>query len=327
MLQTFLFKKDKSLQTDISRAEMLAAIHDKDCLLWVDLESPSEFESECLVEMFNFHPLAVEDCFSDHSQPKVDDYEEYLFLVTHAVTMKTNEETSREELGTLELDIFFGKNYVVTVHKIPIKPVAQVRELIRKKPDRFAGKGTDFLVHAVLDNLVDSYQPLLNQYEDRIDNLEKEIFNNPPADFISTVMQTKEDIFYLRRIVSPQRDTVNYLTRVPTSFIRQSHMIYFRDIFDHLQRIHGIAEGFHENLSSILQAYFSYSSHKLNEVVKHLTVLATLTMPALIIGGIYGMNFTNMPELDWRFGYPFSIALAIGSSLAMLVWMKFKKWI
>ncbi len=327
MLHSFLFHKGKPLETDIPRAQMLSALADKDSLLWVDLENPSEFESDCLVELFNFHPLAVEDCLSDRSQPKVDDYEEYLFLVMHAVRMVRNEETSTDELGLLELDIFFGKNYVVTFHKTPINTVEQVRELVKKKPDRFTGQGSDLLVHAILDYLVDNYQPVVNQYQSRIDQFEKAIFKDPPADFLSTVMQAKEDIFSLRRIVSPQRDTVNFLTRVPTPFIRTKHMMYFRDIYDHLFRIYSIAEGFHENLSSILQAYFSYSSHKLNEVVKHLTVLATLTMPAVIVASIYGMNFRHMPELDWKFGYPFSILIAFSVSMGMLIWMKSKKWI
>lgn len=307
---------------NVSRAEMLATLQDKDCLLWVDLENPDEFESDTLVEIFNFHPLTVEDCVSDLSQPKVDDYEEYLFLVMHAVNL--NSET---QLSTIELDIFLGKNYVVTFHKEPVKSVREVRESVQKKPEVFMGHGADLLVHAVLDHLVDNYTPVLDQYDERIDLLEEEMFNSHSKDYLSLIMQVKRDIFHLKRIVGPQRDTVNFLTRNPTAFIKPKHMMYFRDVYDHLFRIYGIVEGFHEMITSILQVYFSHSSHKLNEVMKRMTVLATLTMPALIIASIYGMNFQHMPELGWRYGYTLSLGGMFVVSLVMLIWMKFKKWI
>lgn len=322
MLTTFLYRKGKPLETGISRAEMLAALQEKDCLLWVDLEDPNEFESDTLVEIFNFHPLAVEDCISDISQPKVDDYEEYLFLAMHAVSLN-----SEMHLSTIELDTFLGKNYVVTFHKEPVKSVQQIRELAGKKPEVFLGHGADLLVHAVLDHLVDNYTPVLDQYDERIDLLEEEMFNSPSKDYLALVVQMKRDIFSLRRIVGPQRDTVNFLTRNPTPFVKPKHMMYFRDVYDHLFRVYGIVEGFHEMITSILQVYFSHSSHKLNEVMKRMTVLATLTMPAVIIASVYGMNFQYMPELAWKYGYFLSLALIFLVSVVMLAWMKLKKWI
>lgn len=295
-MTVYFWKKGKGVETNLSRAQMLSALQDKDGLLWVDLEDPTEFESECLVEIFNFHDLAVEDCLIDQSQPKVDDYEEYLFIVMHAVTTKKNKERDAEELSTNELDIFFGKNYVVTFHKIPVKTVKSVRESVKKNPERCLGQGTDVLVHTLLDHLVDNYMPLLNQYDDKIDKLEEEIFNNPPADYLATVLRVKQDIFNLRRTIAPQRDTINYLIRNPGSFIRAENLAYFRDVYDHILRIYSSAEVFHENVASILQAYFSYSSHKLNEVIKHMTVLATLTMPAIIVASVYGMNFQHRED-------------------------------
>jgi magnesium transporter len=327
MLTNFLWKKGSVLQENVTRAQMLSALSSHDALLWVDLENPNEFESDALVEIFNFHPLAVEDCLADHSQPKLDDYEEYLFLVMHAIRILRDEDTKSEELATGELDIFFGRNYVVTFHKSPLKAVQNVSENIRKKPERFMGEGADVLAHAILDQLVDNYQPVVDLYDDKIDRLEEEIFNNPPPNYLSTLMQVKQDIFNLKRLVSPQRDTLSQLARNPTAFIRPEHQMYFRDVLDHLIRIYSVAESLHENLSNILQVYFSYSSVKLNEIVKHLTVLATLTMPPLIIASIYGMNFRHMPELTWEHGYSFAIGLSLASSVIMLVWMKYKKWL
>jgi len=301
---------------------MLAALRNKDTLLWVDLEDPTEFESETLVEIFNFHPLAIEDCVSDKSNPKIDDYDEYLFLVMHAISSRDG-----GELATSELDMFFGKNYVVTFHKDSIRSVRQVREQAKKRPENLMGRGSDLLAHALLDRLVDHYLPVLDSYDHKIDILEEQLFEKPPDEYLSTLMKIKHDMFNLRRIVSPQRDTVYFLTRNGTPFIRPQHLMYFRDIYDHLFRIYGIAEGYHETLSSLLQVYFSYSSHKLNQIVKRMTVIATLTMPMVIIASIYGMNFKNMPELNWPYGYYFSILLMLGVAAVMLIWMKIKKWI
>ncbi|MBI3314118.1 MAG: magnesium/cobalt transporter CorA [Candidatus Omnitrophica bacterium] len=332
MLTSFLYRKGKPLEFNVSRAQMFAALAEKDAFLWVDLENPTEFESDCLVEIFNFHALAIEDCLNDQSQPKADDYEEYLFLVMHAVQLVHDEEGKKEEgkkheLITKELDIFLGRNYVVTFHQIPIKSLSGVRETTIKKPEITMGHGPDMLVYNILDHLVDHYQPVLEDYDRMINQIEEEIFNNPPANYLSSIMQVKRDIFNLRRIVSPQRDTVNFITRNPTPFIKTRHMMYFRDIYDHLFRIYGSVEGFHEILAGVLQAYFSYSSHKLNEIMKRMTVLATLTMPSIIVASIYGMNFRNMPELEWPYGYYLSIVLMGVTSIGMLIWMKFKKWI
>jgi len=326
MLSTYLSKKGGEVQKNVSRADMLAAVRGKDTLLWVDLEDPNDFEAECLVEIFNFHPLAIEDCLTDHSDPKIDDYEEHLFVVAHSIAMQHNPDKEVDELVTHELNIFFGKNYLVTFHRHPIKTIEQMRSLAEKRVERFMTHGPDMLLHAVLDRLVDNYQPVLDMFDRNIDQMEEQAFENPPADYLSKVIQLKRDIFNLRRIINPQRELINQLTR-NGAYIKPKHMIYFRDINDHLFRIYTTTEGFHEALTSILQAYFSYSSHKLNEIVKHMTVMATLTMPAVIVASIYGMNFQNMPELNWEWGYPFAILVSFAISGALLAWMKIKKWI
>ena len=322
MLTTFLWQKGKPLQREVTRAQMLAALAEKDALLWVDFEDPNEFESDALVEIFNFHDLAIDDCLNDLSHPKVDDYEEYLFMVTHAVRME------EDQLVTIELDIFLGKNYVVTFHKNVIRSIEMTRETVARKPDSYLGHGGDTLVYHILDLVVDRYQPVLDCYEDKIDALEDQVFNSATKkDDMPTIMQLKKDIFHFRRIVAPQRDMLNYLTRTPTAFIKTRNMAYFRDVYDHLFRMYGSIEAIHESLNGLIQAYFSYSSHKMNEAVKRMTVMATLTMPAVIISGIYGMNFHYIPELHWHYGYFYAHGLIAMTSLSMLGLMKYKKWI
>jgi len=321
MIHSFLYEKDKPVELNPSRQKIYAALHQKDSLIWVDLEDPNEFERDLLVEIFNFHELAVEDCISDISSPKVDDYEEYLFLVINSICL-----SAQLELETNELDIFLGPNYVVTYHRTPVRAIQQMREALQKKGDLLCG-GADLLVHKILDHVVDNYMPILDQYDHKIDELEEHIVNQPPKDYLALLIQLKRDIFNLRRSVSPQRDMIYNLSRNQTAFIRPENMVYFRDVYDHLFRIYGVAEGYHDAVANILQVYFSYQSNKLNEIMKRMTVLATLTMPTVIIASIYGMNFHNMPELSHPYGYLFALLLMAAVSFGMLIWMKLRKWI
>jgi magnesium transporter len=321
MIHTFFYHKGKPVEKNLTRAQMLAALHDREGLLWVDLEDPDEFETECLVEIFNFHDLALDDCLNDLSQPKVDDYEEYLFLVLHAVNVGSD-----KEILSTELDVFLGPNYVVTFHKRPLQSVEVTRELAQKKPDSLLGHGSDKLVHQLLDQLVDRYQPVIDRYDEKVDQLEEDVFKHTQREHLEDIIQLRRDLFHFRRIVAPQRDTVNYLTRTETEFIREENRLYFRDVYDHLFRLYGQVEALHEALTGIMQAYFSYSSHRLNQSITRMTVMATLTMPAIVIASIYGMNFQNMPELSKPWGYPLALAAMGATSLAVLIYMKIKKW-
>lgn len=325
MITSFFYKKGGTLETGLSRARMLSAIQEKDGLLWVDFENASEFEEDMLVEIFNFHPLAVEDCITDHPQPKVDDYEEYLFLVVHALTMRPVNGT--KELGTIELNIFLGPNYVVTFHKEPISGLTQVRDAVQKKTQTLMGSSSDILVHAVLDHLVDSYLPVVHEYDAKIDEIEKNLFRSDPSrERLATLLQIKQDIFTFRRVIAPQRDTLYSLTRNPSPFIKPKHVVYFRDISDHLFRISATTDGLHDHLTSMLEVYFSYISSELNIVMKRLTVLATLSMPAVIIASVYGMNVRLLPGAGHDLGFwgimLFTAALTVG----LYFWMKIKKW-
>jgi magnesium transporter len=322
MITSFLYKKGGQVETNLSRARLLTALTEKDALLWVDFEDPSEFESDSLVEIFNFHPLAVEDCINDHSEPKVDDYEEYLFLVVHALTIVQN--NGDKELSTIELNLFLGPNYVVTFHKTPIESLTQDILKTQQKTSAVMNSGADVLAHMILDHLVDRYMPVFHQYEQKVDVLEKDIFSKSPSrEKLATLLQLKQDISTLRRIVGPQRDTLHFLTRNAGSLIKTKNLIYFRDISDHLYRISALANGMHDHLTSMLEVYFSYLSSELNVVMKRLTVVATLAMPAVMI---YGMNFRAIPGANHEQGFWIVVALTVVITLIMAVWMRIKKW-
>lgn len=319
MLTSFVCKK-KIVTPNVSRQELARALWDKEALVWVDLESPSEFESEILVELFNFHPLAIEDCINDSSEPKIDDYEDHLFLVIHAVNGK-----SQEELKTIEVDIFVSKNYVVTFHKDPVQSISQLRDQIHRKSDAMMAEGSDMLLHAILDRLVDQYLSVLTEQERKIDEIEDQIFTDN-KNFLPKLLKIQKDVLYLKRIIGPQQETINNLSRTGTGIIRPKRVVYFRDIYDHLFRFYQMAEELHALLNGMLQIHFSHVSAKLNEVIKMMTVIATLSMPPMVIASIYGMNFQHMPELEWQWGYYFSLGLMTLSSAIVVIYMKIKKW-
>ena len=321
MLSSFIARK-KVVVTDPSRQELAKAFWDKDGLIWVDLEDPTEFESEIMIELFNFHPLAIEDCLMDHSEPKLDDYDEHLFLVTHEMA-----ETADEELKTIELDLFVSKSYVVTFHKAPLPSITQLRDQIRRENGSTVLEGTDTLVHAILDRLVDHYLPILTEHERRIDEIEERLFAARADDFLRRILKIQKDVLFLKRMMSPQRETISHLSRSARSFVRPKNLIYFRDIYDHLFRYHQMAEELHGMVNGILQIHFSHVSHRLNQVIKTMTVIATLALPMIVVSGIYGMNFAHMPELEWRYGYFFVIGLMVLISVSLLSWMKMKKWL
>lgn len=319
MLTSFVFKK-KLTTANMSRQDLARTLWDKEALIWVDLEDPSEFESEILIELFNFHPLAIEDCINERSEPKLDDYEDHLFLVTHTVDGVT-----QEELKTIEVDIFVGKNYVVTFHKEPVQSISQLRDQLHKKTESSLADGSDTLLHAILDRLVDRYFSVLSEQERKIDEIEDQIFNDD-KNLLPRILKVQKDVLYLKRIIGPQQETINTLSRNGHGIIRPKRSVYFRDIYDHLFRFYQMAEELHALLNGILQVHFSHVSTKLNEVIKTMTVIATIGLPPVVIASIYGMNFRFMPELDWKWGYFFSLGMMALSSTVILIYMKVKKW-
>ena len=324
MLSTYFYSNETGFKRDLTRAEMLAIVTKKQGTLWVDLDAPNELECDLLVEIFNFHELAIEDCLNDQCHPKMDDYEDYLFINMEALALKTNGDEKRE-LTSAEISIFFGANYIVTFHKQPIASVAADRLLAEKKPQTYIGEGAGSLLHTIIDHIVDSYIPIVHQYDEKVDELENDIFKDP-SDYLATLMRVKQDVFRMRRVFSPERDMMYTLARTRT-LIDKEHEIYFRDVYDHLTRVQVMIDGLYENLTGILQVYFSYASTKLNEVMKRLTVMATITMPALLVFSLYGMNFEWMPFLKHPAGFWISQLVTGFAAFGILLWMKLKKWI
>jgi len=324
MIRTIYFPKTGSPQSELPVSALRPALADPDGLLWVSLEQPTDDEyRQVLDNCFHFHPLAIEDCqTTGYQTPKIDDYGAYIFMVALAIMPNGD----RSQCHTEELNIFLGENFVVSVfHAKEMSPVDKLwRRLARD--ERLHNNGSDFLCHALLDYLVDDYIPHLDALEDEIEFLEDSVLKNPDPKTLARIIELKHYIMTLRRVIAPQREMVNNLSRDDYPMIDRQSRIYFRDIYDHLVRIYEIIDVIRDMATGTLEVYLNATSVRLNEVMKALTIVSTIFLPLSFVAGIYGMNFKFFPEINWPLGYAFAWIIFILIAAGMLTFFKLRKW-
>ncbi len=323
MIKIIYFPKIGVPQLDLPFSALRSALADQEGLVWVDLvEADNEEITKVLVNQFHFHPLAIEDCQSDGYQtPKLDDYGEYLFLIVQSLTKNG----VFEDEPTRELNVFLGKNFVVTSSLKKITSVENFRKRL-EKDERLYQFGSDFLFHALLDQIVDDFIPHLDHLEEEIDYLEEAVLSNPDPKTLERILRLKRYTMTLRRVIAPQREVVNRLCRDDFPMIDPHSRMYFRDIYDHLVRIYDLLDGIRDMTTSALEVYLNATSLRLNEVMKALTIVSTIFLPLSFVAGVYGMNFQYMPELGWRWGYPMVWVVFIMIVVGMLSFFKKRRW-
>jgi magnesium transporter len=290
--------------------------------LWLDLEAPSQEEGRVLSEVFNFHPLAIEDCWHEPQASKLDDYGEYLFIVVHGARY----DAATDDFTTHELNIFLGSNYLVTFHSFHSRSVEATHQLVRRNPSVMS-RGMDFLLHQIIDRMIDNYFPKLEILEDKIESLETAVFTDPKPELLTTIFNVRRHIIGIKRVASQEREVLISLSRGDYPFVSEKAHVYFKDIYDHVFRIVETADNHRETMNIILQAYLSMISNKLNNTMRVLTVIATLMLPLTVITGIYGMNFENMPELRSPYGYPATLITMALVAGGMLYYFHRQKWL
>ncbi|MDC4205669.1 MAG: magnesium/cobalt transporter CorA [Candidatus Manganitrophus sp.] len=289
--------------------------------IWVDFEGPAPEAAESLSRDFHFHTLAIEDCISETLLPKIDDYGDYIFLVLHGARTMGD-----QTFVTAEINFFLGSNYLVSYHDEPSRSISQAKERCLRSGPAIT-RGVDFLLHEILDAMVDHYFPVLDQFDSIIDGIEEEVFAQPDRETLNKIFSMKKEVMHLRRVAGPQREILNRLSRDPLKVISPTAAVYFRDVYDHLARINDLAESYRDLVTSALDAYLSVVSNRLNEIMKVLTVFTATLMPLTVITGIYGMNFENMPELHSKYGYFIVIAVMAAITVGMLAFFRKKKWL
>src|SRR5690348_808650 len=304
--------------------ELPELLQDQSNVIWVDMEEPTAADEEVLLNVFNFHPLTVEDCRENRHYPKIEEFEDYVYFIVHGVTA----DTSPDRFNTIELDGFLGPNYVITYHHEMFRSINNVRSQLRTTPVA-CQRGPAFLLHQILDQVVDFYSPVLDDFDERIDKLEDDIFTlrRPNNEILSEIMDLKRSVLRLRRISGKQMDILHRMSRGEFWLIPEDMRPFYRDVYDHLVRVVDLADSYRDLISGSLEAYLSVVSNRLNEIMKVLTIFSAVMLPLTFIAGVYGMNFDNMPELHSRYGYYVVWILMIVIAVAMLYWFWRRGWI
>jgi magnesium transporter len=276
-----------SVMTELPLDRLAAALSDPGSLIWVDLdgEDPDRYQP-ILADIFQFHPLAVDDALVESHFPKIDDWGDYLYLVLHAVDF----DGELMDLDTHEVDIFLGPNYLVTHHIESIRAIERVRKACQRD-ERHLIRGSDYLLYELADGLVSDFMPCIDDLDEEIDRVEDEVFDRPSSATLSSIFALKRATVHLRRMLSPQREVLNRLARDDYRPIDDQEQVYFRGVYDQMVRLVDINESLRDLISGTLDTYLSVVSNRLNEVMKVLTVVTVLFMPLTFLTGFFGMNF------------------------------------
>jgi len=314
----------------IEDRERLAEIcREGDGLLWVDLvvTDGEEHEVEAILrDVFHFHPLTIEDCVSPQIDPaKLDDHGEYIFVVAQALAPYQR----GKELRAVEADFYLGPNYVVSCRREEVHAIDRFRELVEKEPQPL-DHSADWLLHALLDGIVDDYLPAVDAVDEAIEEVEEEVLSRPDQRILRQIILIKRNTLRLRRAISPQREIMNRLSRGEfPKLVSQDHAIYFRDVYDHLVRVEYLVEALRDLADGALNTYLSAVSNRLNEVMKVLTAAAAVFLPLTLISGIYGMNFSEnqFPGFDQPWGFAVVVGAMFVIALGLLAFFRYRRWI
>ena len=291
--------------------------------VWVDLAAPSIPEALMLSDTFAFHRLSVEDAMSARQYPKVEAYDGYLYVILHGI----HYEKGGNGFGTHDVDFFVGPNYLVTVHDGDSAPIVELRDHATRNP-KILSEGPVSLLHRIVDAMVDAYRPEMDTLEDRIDELERQIFEQPDPMLVRRILDEKRQIAGLRRIITPQRDVVARLARRDFVDVSTEMSFRFRDVYDHIVRVADDVLIFQDRITGMLDAHLTNVSNRLNEVMKVLTVVSTIFMPLTLMTGAYGMN-VPLPQFPGgehaQFWWLFSISVAV--AVGMLAMFRRRRWI
>jgi magnesium transporter len=299
---------------------------DSDAKVWVDLAAPGDDELKILSDVFHFHPLAVEDAVAEVHHPKIESYNGYLYLILHGIDYQRSR--AEESFLTHDTDFFLGSNYLVTVHDGKTRSIAGVQEVCGRS-DHVLGEGAAALMHRIIDRMVDNYRPEIEQLEQWLDELEREVFDTPKKETVREILSVKHDVTALRRIATPQRDAVARLARREYPQLTDELTYRFRDVYDNLVRIADESLIFQDRITSLLDAHYSNISNRLNEIMRVLTVLTVIVAPLTLVAGIYGMNM-HLPGINdpdnprpfwWLMG---GMATTV---VLMLLFFRRRKWL
>ena len=295
-----------------------------DINLWINVDGLDRVDIiEKLGSYFNIHPLTLEDVLNTGQRPKTEDYGSYIYTVLKMMLL----DTEKEEIIIDQVSIIIGPNYILSFQEREEDVFDPVRERLKNPASRLRKSGVDYLAYSLIDAVVDNYFLILEHFGEEIENLEEELIIQPRPETLKTIQKYKRDMIILRKSVWPLRELINGLQRVESDLIKETTRIYLRDIYDHTIQVIDSVEDFRDILSSMVDVYLSSLSYRMNDVMKVLTVIATIFIPLTFIAGVYGMNFEYMPELKWRWGYPAVMLVMTLIGVSMFTYFKKRRWV
>ena len=313
------------VETECRSAEEFARFRDTKAVTWIRVDGLSDVEVvKRLGEIFGLHPLVQEDVLNTDQRPKQEDYGTYLYVV---LKMLIPDPANGGSFRTEQVSLVLGKGWVISFTERESSLFDQVLVRIRNDQGRHRRMGADYLAYTLMDAVVDQYFSVLEGLGERIEDMEEEVVSRPEPQTLQTIHQLKRDLIFLRRSVWPLREVITAVGRGESGLVEDATRLYLRDVYDHAVQVIDIIEAFRDMTAGMLDIYLSSLSNRMNEVMKVLTLIATIFMPLTVIVGLYGMNFKFMPELEWRWGYPAVLLLMALVAGFMVLFFKRKRWL
>lgn len=320
-----IFEYDESSFTEkqVESIKECLPLKEKPIITWINIHGIDQVKViEEVGELFNLHPLLLEDIMNTEQRPKIDNYDNCIFIVLKALFY----DTAKIEMKSEQVSLILGQNFVISLQEAEMNLFDPVRDRLKNAHWRIRKMGADYLAYSMIDTVVDSYFLILEQVGEVLEDLEDELVAKPNPHTLRKIHELKREMLFLRKSVWPLRELLTGLDRGETPFIHVSTLVYFRDVYDHTIQIIDNIETIRDMLASMLDIYLSSVSNRMNGIMKVLTIIATIFMPLTFMAGVYGMNFKHMPELEWTFGYPFVLIAMFIVSMSMLLYFKMKKW-
>jgi magnesium transporter len=315
------YDEREAVEKQIDDVQECQVFRDRPGVTWINVTGMHEVARlERLGHTLGLHPLVIEDILSTDQRPKTENYGEYLYIVLKALG-------GGQEIAAEQISLILGRSFVISFLEGESGIFNGVRERLLKNPTHYVKAGADYLAYALMDTVVDNYFAIFEKFGDRIEALQEVLIVRPEPENLRELNLLKREVLYLRKSVWPLREVVNTLQRGDSPLVQKSTGLYLRDLYDHTIHVIDTLETYRDMLSGMMDIYLSSLSIRLNEVMKVLTIIATIFMPLSFIVGIYGMNFRYMPELGWRWGYPLVLLVMAAIAGAMMMYFRRKKWI
>jgi magnesium transporter len=316
------------VEKELASAEECKPYLDDNNITWIHLQGPIQVETiNHIGNMFSLHPLSLEDVMNKGQRPKIEEYDDQLFVI---MSMPIEVDSS---IVIEQVSIYLGTNYIISFHTGLIDPFEPLRNRLRKQRGRIRKLRADYLLYAIMDLIIDQGYPILENLGENIENIEEALLTSSvKQSTLGDIHSIRRRLLVLRRNLWPQREAVNNLLRSENTLIEESTSLYLRDCYDHTIQILDLIENYREMAASLIDIYISSTSYRLNEIMRVLTIIATIFIPLTFIVGLYGMNFSNpnspwaMPELHWYYGYPIVLGVMFATVLGMVIYFKRKDW-